>query len=213
MSTFKITADTFLRLSTVVNFFEPHVGEETRRLLNTIRLENKDGLSVAVVTNNRVAAVEYLGKTDFPNGVCHVKFSPQLMDGAKRAAERGLGITFTLIPEIALATAQIGPGEFIGDAAHWFDETPMDNWRDWVVQAPESSSGIMYWDLFHVETLIRSSPSAKVLFPEFIDADKPVMIRDRFKEYWVGLFIPSTDIIPPDTVRVIKERQLPNWVK
>lgn len=213
MSTYRIGAETFLRLANVLSFFEPTLGEETRKLINTIRLENKDGRSVAVVTNNKIAVIEALGKTDFADGVCHVALIPQLMEAAKRAADRGLPITFTLIPEIAMSTAQIGPNEFIGDVAYWFDETPLNDWRSWVVPSPAASSGIMAWDLFHVETLIRSSPSAKILFPEFVDAHKPVLLRDRYKDYWVGIFIPSFGELPPDTVRIIKENLLPDWVK
>lgn len=211
MSNFKITAEEFLRLAQVIEFFESNVREDEKVKINTIRLENKNGRGIAVVTNKKVASIQDLGSTDSPDGVCYLKITPQLSELAKRGAQRGLPIQISTIPEIAMATAQI-TGEYLNDVCHWFDENPLDNWRSWIRQAPATSSGIMSWDLFHIETLIKSSPSGQVVFPEFIDADKPLMIFDRFHAGWVGVFIPSELQLSPDIVHMIKGRHIPNWL-
>jgi hypothetical protein len=65
----------------------------------------------------------------------------------------------------------------------------------------------MYWDLFQIEALIKSSPSGGVVFPEFIDSSKPVMIRDSLKPNWAGVFIP--DVSKGSTKH--KPAEIPEW--
>lgn len=212
MSTYKIYPDSLLRLAKVLTFFESNVSDETKAKINTIRIENKGGQSLAVATNRKIASIENLGPTTFPDGVCHLKITPYFLDAAKRAAQKNSSIIITVIPALAMATAQLSASEYISDACLWFDSTPLDDWRSWVVKAPEVSTGIMCWDLFHVETLISASPSGKVVFPEYIDASKPLMIRDRYRDQeWIGIFLPG-ETLPPDAVREINERMVPAWL-
>lgn len=199
MLTFHIQSETLQRLSTVIRFFEPTTDEETRTLLNAVRLEHRAGHSYAIVTNQKIAAVEHLGATDQPDSVAHL--NPSVLLGLQ-----GL-LTITVMPEIALATCQDEQGNIVGDCCHWFDSTPLDGWRDWAAPVATESKGAMYWDLYHIETLLAASPSGKVVFPKFIDVEKPIVLRDRHVEGWVGLFIPS----PPIGEPAVKPAELPTW--
>lgn len=212
MSNFTIRAEQFMRLAGIVSYFASNVSDENKQLINTIRLENKGGQSVAVVTNQKIVAVETLGPTVHPDGVCHVKFTPQLMEAANRAAQMNLTMTFMLTPMIAMSVVQIGIGEYVQDVCHWFEYTPLDKWRSWLVDDAMVSEGIMCWDLYHVESLIRSSPSGKVVFPQNINVSQPLMIRDRYNNGWVGLFMPTGEL-PPDTIHAMTNRIQPSWLR
>jgi hypothetical protein len=213
MSTYKIWGETLLRLANVVSFFESNVTEDLKSKIKTIRLENKAGRTVAIATNQKIGAVEYIGPTEAPDGVCYLNLSENLLNAAKKVAEQNQSLTITVIPEIAMATAQAGiNGEFVADVCLWFDSSPLDKWRTWIVPPAQCSKGIMCWDLFHLELLMKASPTGHVVFPEFIDVSTPILLRDKFKDQeWLGIFIPS-DKLTPDMERVIKERYLPTWL-
>jgi hypothetical protein len=212
MSTYKISVDQFLRLASVISFFGSTVTEETKAKINAIRLENKNGRSVAVATNQKVASIENLGPTQAPNGVCHLKVNKDMIEAAKNAKDKLIFIVVTVIPEIALSSCEIN-GKHFHDVALWLDSTPLDQWRSWVVPPPSASSGIMCWDIIHLETLLQSSPSGKVVFPEFIDATKPVTIRDRHKHgEWIGVFLPHDRDLAGLIVDEIKSLKIPSWI-
>lgn len=199
MLTFQIQSETLQRLSSIISFFEPTTDTETRTLLNAVRLENRNGQLFAVVSNQKIAAVEHLGTTDQPDSVAHLNPSALI-------ALQGL-LTITVMPEIALATCQDEQSNIVGDCCHWFDNTPLDGWREWAAPSATESKGAMYWDLYHIETLLAASPSGKVVFPQFVDVEKPIVLRDRYVEGWVGLFIPS----PPIGEPAVKPAELPTW--
>lgn len=214
MSTFKIYPDTLIRLAKVVGFFEPNVSQEVKSQLQTVRLENKNGKCLAIATNVKIAVAEYIGPTTEPDSVCHVKLKDELMDYVRLLQGRNEMVVFTTIPEIGMSTAQVGTGGgFIGDVCYWFDSTPLNDWNSWFVEPPKQSSGIMCWDVFHVEALLQASPSGKVVFPEFINADRPVLLRDRYEsQTWYGVFLPS-DKLTPDLRHEVQNCYMPDWLK
>jgi hypothetical protein len=209
MTNYTIPCETIVRFSKVVSFFKVSTDEETKALINTIRLENKGGKSYAVVTNQEIAAVEYLGETAQADGACHLKLTEELLEQMKKDSRLGLHANITTIPAIALSTLQTLTGAVFNDCSYWFGETPLDNWRKWIPPVIKQSKGAMYWDLYQIEALLSSSPTGKVTFPEFIDNEKPVLIRDRSNKNWIGLFIPNIDIGEPD----VKAATLPEWLK
>lgn len=208
MTTYFVPSETLTRLSTVCSFFDASLREDTKSLINTIRLENLNGSAYAVVTNGQIAAIEYLGKTDNPDGVCHLKLSQSLLEMLKHPRIQTELLTITTIPEIAVSTLTCNELLSYPDICYWFDETPLDGWRKWVnLDCPTASKGAMYWDTFQIEALIKASPSGGVVFPEFIDSTKPVLLRDSLKDNWAGVFIP--DVSKGNSP--LKAAEIPEW--
>ena len=204
---FIIKCETFLRLSSVCDFFEPSLTDETKRRINTVRLENKSGKSFAIATNEKIAVVEYLGVTDHADGCTHLKITKQLKEQATLEAMFDGQFNVTVMKEVGMSNITTTTGFIINDCCHWLDDTPLNKWRTWGAKNSDKSRGIMYMDVFHIETLIKSSPSGKIYFPEFIDIKQPTTVRDCNNESWVGLFIPE-----PEGGKVItKQAELPEW--
>jgi hypothetical protein len=95
-------------------------------------------------------------------------------------------------------------GTTVSDCEYVFDSTPLTRWRDWITPLATKSQYQMYWNLFHVEALLKSSPSGKVIFPEFIDATKPLIIKDVSTDNWVGLFLPTDNEKEHDKIKIPK---------
>lgn len=207
---FDIKCSTFTRLASICNFFEPETTQEQRASINTLRLEAINGKIIAICTNQRIAAVEYIAQCD-PNlrEVIHVILSEELVSRCKLEAIMDGVLSINTIPEIANAMAQTSSGWMLTtNVCTWPDETVLDNWRKFAPdESFKKSEGIMVWNLLQVQALFESSPTGKVYFPRHIDANKPVVLRDMNNPFWVGLFIPSTY-----NHKVQKESaELPDW--
>lgn len=179
---FDIKCATFVRLASICSFFEPSTQQEFRDKLNTVRLEIVNGRVLAIATNIKIAAIESVGFT-MPGeyGVAHVILDPALIAQCKYESNMDGTLTINTIPEAALGMAQTSSGWMMpGNACYWFDETPLNDWRKWAPDEVEKkSTGIMVWNAFHVQSLVESSPTGKVVFPEFIHVKKPVVLRDK----------------------------------
>lgn len=197
---FYINCQTFIRLAGVCNYFSPFIEPEMKDKLNTLRLENLNGKTIAIITNHKIAVIEYLSDTTEPDGFAHVKLDPQMIGICAAMGDNILEIT--TIPEILFATAQSCGFSYNGNACHWFNDSPLNEWRSWAglqgkENIPKKSKGAMVWNLSYIQSLIAASPSGRVVFPEFIDVDKPVVIRDRVSPKWAALFLAkpaATDI-------------------
>jgi hypothetical protein len=211
MTTYTVPCNTLFRLSQICKFFQPHVSEEKKSLINTIRLENKAGYLYAIATNSEVAAIERIGPTDQPDDSCHLKIDPDFTENMRTQAQYGVSAVVTTIPMGAFSMLQTPVGLTIADCCYWFgSETPMHEWRTWAdLKPPSKSSGSIYLDLHHIEILFSASPSGKIVFQEFIDVEKPITIRDRFVDNWVGLFIPCPDFHEGSVAKA----KLPDWWK
>ena len=198
MATFKIKFKTLVRLQKVLRHFADTTNEETKRELNTVRLENKNGKTFAVVSNHKVGVIELLGDTDQPNSVCHLKVMEWPEEGTA---------TITVVPEalIGMMTSDIGFN--VTEVCQWFDKSLLDKWPEWAAKDAKASKGFMVFDLYSVMTLFESSPSGNVVFPQYIDTTRPVTLRDRLSENWVGLFIPTIDM----KKEPLKPAVLPDW--
>ena len=87
------------------------------------------------------------------------------------------------------------------------DEDETDNWLSWFTESNETV-GFMYWDLYQIQTLFECSPSGEIIFPEHINATKPVIVVDANNTEWLGVFIPRSDSDKP-----LKPATLPEWMK
>lgn len=204
MTTVILKCETLVRLSGVCSFFEHTTPHDVREKINCVRLENRKGHSFAVSTNQKIAAIEYLGKTQAADGVIHVKIVPQIIESLKNEIAFDSMINVTSIPEIGVSSMQSTFGYSATDCCYWFEDTPLNLWREWIVENATESKQPMYWNLFYVQSLIQASPSGKVVFPEFIDASKPVTLKDVSTDNWIGLFI-------PEDVKIKDEAKIPTW--
>ena len=193
-----IDCSTFVRLASICDYFEPDLPLEIKDKINTIRIMVNNSKIIALVTNQKIAAVEYLGSTTKPD--CHfdLVLCPKLIEQAKSEMPYDSKLNYEIIPEIAMATVSTTFGYVHDDnACYWFDNSPLDKWRNWVPQyIIPVNKGAMVWDVFHIESLVKSSPSGEVVFPEQIDSTGPVCIRDVKNSNWMGVFIPKSETNP-----------------
>lgn len=209
---FHIKCSTFVRLASICSFFEPTTLEEFRKQLTTVRLEARGGKIFAIATNQKVAAIEFIAfDPTGQNGVAHIVLDPKIINQCKAESFMNGTLSINTIPEIATAMASTTSGwTYQGNACHWFEKTILDEWRKWAPdKMPSKSEHIMMWNLYHIQALLEASPSGKVLFPEFIDARKPIVLRDQNDPNWVGLFVPKMTNNNSDMPKVGAE--LPEW--
>lgn len=206
---FDIKCATFIRLASICNFFEPETPQETRDEINTVRLEIIDGKILAIATNQRILAVEIIGQAPIgQTGVAHIVLDPAIITQCRAESFIDGTLTINTIPEIAMATANTSSGwSYHGNACYWFDEPLLDKWREWAPdETVKKSEGIMMWNLYQVQALIESSPTGKVIFPKHVDVMKPIVLRDRNSQNWVGIFMAK----PYGEIQKVAA-ELPKW--
>lgn len=206
---FKISCETYYRLSRILAYFDPKIDKEIHNKLHCIRLENVDGVVLAIATNQKIAVIEKIGHTNQPNGIAHLVVNEQLINQCKNEKAYNSILDVIVIPEIAVASATTMFGyNYPGNACIFPNNTPMDNWRDWAHKEDiEQSNGAMYWNLTYMLMLNESCPSGEIVFPAYIDIDKPVVLRDINNDSWVGLFMPADSLGKPE----LKPAILPQW--
>lgn len=185
MSEFTIPCETFARLNHVAikhdEYHEPDHPE-----LRCVRIEIRDGYKLAVATNRYVLSCEFLGETVEPDGSVSIANHPELIMQCDTEAQYNGVLTVSVAGEWASATTTFGyqhPKNALVTA-------PYPDWRKLVPdQFAERSSGSAAFDTEHIVKLGRSSPSGSFMFPRFIDARWPVMVRDLSVDTWFGLFV------------------------
>lgn len=208
---FVISCEIFARLASVTEFFEPSTVEETQKLLRCVRIENKDGHSFGIATNQKIAAIQYLGTTEEPDGVIHVVNDPVLVNKCKEEAAFDSFMEVVSIPEMAIASAQTVFGySYPGNVGIFPDETPMDKWRKWFPdKLAATNQGVMCWTVDQVLTLAKASPSGKIYFPKFYNTDEPLVLCDLYDKNWVGLFVPSQETYEKQPTEYA---EIPKWL-
>lgn len=205
---FTIKCDILNRLSSVTKFFKPSMDEELKKLLSSVRLENKNGKSYAISTNQQIASVYFLGETQEPDGSAQLIIDNQIIEQCKQELIYDSCLMISAIPEFALGSARSMLGwEYQGNCCMFPDENPTDNWRDWFKEA-SANRGFMQWDVDQLAYLAESSPSGKIYFPEKIDSDVTVIIRDVYDDSWCGVFVPKPS---PEEKQALKEARKPEW--
>lgn len=206
---FSIKCQTFIRFASICSFFEPSTRPDVKEKINTVRLENKNGKCYAIATNEKIAAVEFLHNTDQPDGYIHLVLDEGLLQQCKTEMMFDSKLHITAVEQLAVASAKTDLGyNFNGNCCYWFDDSPLNNWRKWIPKViPAESTGAMYWNTHQIESLMKSSPSGHVIFPEFINATQPVLVRDIKDPNWFGLFIPE------NITAGARQAELPDWIK
>lgn len=206
MSKHVIDTSVLYRFMQIPTLFEPTTTEDLKKELKTIRLEIKNKKQFIVSTNQQIAAVEYLGKTNEADDVCYLNLSEKLTNYINANYFLNEDFVVETIPDLAFAMAKTE--KYIdNNPCLWFEENVLNNWRDWFSVTVEKQHGAMYWDLYHLVKLFESSPSGKINFPMIIDVNKPVLLRDQNNPNWLGVFIPSPN---PDE-KIYEPARLPEW--
>lgn len=208
---FIIPCETFARLANLVKDFGAN---EPRQYLKSVYIEHIDGNAFAVATNSKIAAIEFLGKVAFGNGSVNVVADPALIQQCKTEAPFNSALTVSVNEVLKFATAKTALGySYPGNAALITERTEFHDWRNWTPDKPVAKSkGAMFWNTENIALLGSSSPSGRLLFPEFIDATKPVVIRDITDENWFGLFMPNR-LADGEVITYMEGAKLPEWFK
>lgn len=210
---FSIPCETFARLANVVKWFPPN---ETRDWLRCVYIEHRNNEAFAVASNAKIAAIEYLGETSGPDGSVKVTIDPALITQCETEAAFKSVLQITTIPELNMASAKTSLGyNYPGTAALFTTEpTHFDTWRKWFPEAmPTAPNGAMYMTAEYIAMLGKSSPSGRLVFPEFIDTRKPVVVRDIDDPNWTGLFLPILTKNSDNSPVEYEPATIPDWVK
>lgn len=206
---FTVKCATFCRLAGILNYFDPSVDPEIKQHLSCVRLENKNGKAFIISSNQKIAAVEYIGDTTESDGYADVCIDPILVKQCESETVFNSSLEITTVPQLKMGSAKTMCGfVYSGNACIYNENSILDKWRTWIPKAPlKKSEGALYLNLNYVQSLLLSSPSGKVIFPSHIDTNQPIVLRDRESENWVGLLMgkphPSESQAIPAT--------LPKW--
>lgn len=174
--------------------------------LSIIRLEIKNGKKYIVGYNKYIACVQFLGECSDADEVVFLNFEKEKNESIRVETNMNSEYIIETNPETATGTVKTTVGS-VYDVLKWSDDDETDNWFSWFTDSNESV-GFMYWELYQVQTLFECSPSGEIIFPEHINATKPVIVVDANNTEWVGVFIPRSDSDKP-----LKPAILPEWMK
>lgn len=175
--------------------------------LSTIRLEVKNNRQYIIGYNKYIACVQYLGECADSNEVLYLDFNEKTLENLQFELNIGSDYIIETNPELALATVTTSLGSKYEKFVYWLDEDETDDWFSWFSKSDENV-GFMYWDLYQIQTMFECSPSGEIIFPEHINATKPVIVADANNNEWFGVFIPRSDSDKP-----LKPATLPEWIK
>ena len=168
-----------------------------------IEVENHKGFMIA--SNEIIACVKYLGDSFDENEVVYIKIDPEFRERMEFNTRFSTPVTLETVPAFGLATLKADKD--ISEYLIYLDENFYDDWRSWFTESSENK-GFMFWDTYQVIKLFESSPSGQIVFPEFINSSKPVLLRDVTDSTWMGAFVPAAK-----DDRKIKSATLPEWLK
>lgn len=211
---FAIPVETYIRLAGVTDHFNQEIGAHEQQHLRCVRMERNKSHTFAIASNKKIGAVYYFGKTEGVDGAMHLVIDEKLRKQCETEKPFNSSINIIGIPAIGIATGKTTFGyEHPGNIATFPAETPLADWRVWARHEQiAASSGAMHWYLPDMQALNAASPSGHVIFPEFIDTNKPVLLRDEMDANWCGFFMSN---ILNEKFEVIQAEpaELPKWWK
>lgn len=209
---FEIPVETYIRLARATDFIrDEHISDEERALLRCVRLENANGHSYAIASNRKIGAIYYLGKCN-ENGVVHLNIDATLLQQCEKEKMFNSKLHIVAVPELNMIGLKTTLGFSMASNVGFFTEaTPLQRWREWIPTEPVTASKkAMHWVMHDIEALNASSPSGRINFPEFIDANMPVILRDDKFENWMGIFMPNC-VDSKGKVYTVEPAKLPTW--
>lgn len=183
--------------------------EDHRKYLKCFYIERRNNKLLAVVTNIKIAAVEYLGDDNGPDECTAIAIDPALV--AQCVAEIAFNSKLVIVANPMLAYTSIKTTFGYNYPSNAMVQLPeannFNNWRAWFPdEMPTATHGAMFWQSLLIQALASTSPSGGICFPEFVDVTRPVVVRDGASENWAGLFMPVPENPPIDAATI------PNWV-
>lgn len=206
---FVIPCRTFVRLSATALQINEN-DEQGRTFLRSVRLEMLNGRLIAVATNAKVMAIELISDdNEEPDGGVSLTIDPTLIAVATVEQEFESNLEILWEPSTGYAVVMTTQGYIHPGSGHVAGEYA--DWRKIVPKNAEKSVGVMVFNGAAIARLTKTSPTGEIVFPRYIDATAPIVIRDREEPTWFGLFLSNSS----------KERSggvgfwatVPDWVK
>lgn len=174
--------------------------------LELLKIEISEKHIYLIGSNGFVGCVQYMGDIDQPDDSCYLTVDDSFIKFIKDESKIDGLLTFETIPELAMGSIVDSLGQVYTDYIYWPDESKLDNWYNWF-QLSTEQNGFLYCDLLDIQTLWQASPTGELVFPEVINSDEPIIVRDVNNENWIGAFIPAIE-----GKRVLKPATLPEWL-
>lgn len=185
-----ISCDAYVRHSRVAKYL---ADEDERQYLRSIFIERKNGKVVIVSTNAKIAAIEKLPDSIGPDGFCNLIVDDALIAQCQTetAFHSNLNIVVNDILKFATIKTTLGYIHVGNGLAPQPEHSEFVNWREWFAdELPKKTKGAMQASFDYLSVLAECSPSGNMVWQEFIDTSKPVIVQDIHNTDWVGLFLP-----------------------
>lgn len=194
-----ISCETFVRLTNALK----HMPKDDP-WCKSVRLEG----NLAIVTNRHYLVIERL-ETEAPS-VLHIPADPILIEQCQSEAVYHSKMHIVANDMLKFASLKTSLGyQYAGNAGLYLDSpNVMDRWREIIPQTlPKKSKGSMCLNGPELLSIIESSPSGRVVFPEHVDWTQPVVIRDAVDPHWCAFFYVRESEDPHDPASI------PGWLK
>ncbi|AHJ10738.1 hypothetical protein P106B_55 [Rhizobium phage vB_RglS_P106B] len=208
---FEIPVETYIRLCGVSNYIRDDIPEDERQLLRCVRLEHKKGHSYALASNRKIAAIYYLGTTTEIDGSAHLSVDNNLLKQCETEKAFNSKLHIIALPELGVISLKTTMGFQVPQAGFFSLTTPLQSWQTWAPDEPvKASKGAMAWHMTDMQALNAASPSGRIAFPDLIDANKPVVLRDQHFPDWCGLFMGNL-VNDKGQAYTVEAAELPKW--
>lgn len=186
--------------------------DNDRAYLRSIRLENINGNLIAIVTNVKLAAIEFIEKNKNPDFKMNIDVPDNLIQQCITETSFNSKIHFSLNEVLGFITAKTDLG-YVHNSNLKINvpkDDAFEKWRDWFPdELPTETNGGIFSTLENLALLASTAPTGSVIFPEFMDNKKPVMLQDVHDPNWLGLFMPT----PGSENRSPEPFNIPEWVR
>lgn len=177
--------------------------------LNCLRIEVVKNSVVAMVTDSRILAAEFIELTNIPNGALHIAIDPVLIAQCEMESAFDSKITFEKVSGIDWITATTTFGySYPGNAGKFDVDKKLGLWRSIVPEPAKKAAGFIYQDGDLLSRLARSAPSRRLTYPRIVDTSQPLIVRDAIDPAWLGMFR-ATD---KDQAASLTAATVPEWL-
>lgn len=203
----EISCELYARLSAIPLLLDP---ADDRKYLKSLYIERRNSKLLAVVTNVKIAAIEYIGDDAGPDECTAITIDPVLVAQCEKEIVFNSRLVIVANPLLSFTSIKTTFGyNYSGNAMVQLPEANnLIEWRTWFPdEMPTKTFGPMFWRGMQIHALANAAPTGGLRFPEFIDTTRPVVVRDHESNDWVGLFMPVT----VDGEKV-DPASIPDWV-
>lgn len=189
---FEILCETYCRLVKLPLYYK--TDDPAFNEMKTIRIEFTETSILAIAAHNKFMAIEKIGENlKKQSGKLHLIVSPELLAQCEVEKNFGGKINVAFSSMLNFTTAKTTMGFNLPYSFSYLAETPLfDKWRNWMPDKPVTkTNGPMYLNGEKIGFFHQLAPSGSIVFPEFIDNTKPIIVRDHVDENWIGVFMPN----------------------